>query len=404
MPTITSEKPDISATITSPRDRLPVVLWTAAVILTSAAACLRPDALLPAARATLGPFATLAAIIAGSVLAGRLGVFAALARFLIRGQAPRAVTAASVLAFTALLSGLVNLDVAVVVAMPVALEAARRHGMSPGRLAVAVAITANAASVLLPTSNITSLLLLGRTSLPALAYLRGSWLAWLLMVTVTAGPLSGWLARAGTGPPRASSARPSLRTALDLVPMFAAASAIRAILAAGLALRGGLAVQLIVGSALSCAVNNLPAAAALRPTGTAGLWAAILATAIGPGLLLTGSVATLICRRIARNAGTALSAWQFTAIGSVLVPAQLAAAAIGLHLAARCADQASTVSTAGGPGTAGRRVLLGCGLPRGARVRRESCCRGREHLSCGEDGCRCAGPCPALCLFRRVIG
>ncbi len=277
MPTTTSEKPEISARITSPRDRLPRVLWTAAVILTAAAACLRPEALLPAAAATLGPFATLAAIIAGSVLAGRLGVFGALARFLIRDQAPRAVAAVSV--------------------------------------------------------NITSLLLLGRTSLPALAYLRGSWLVWLLVVAVTAGSPSGWLARAGTGPPRASSVRPSGRAALDLIPMFAAASAIRAILRAGVALRGGLAAQLIAGSALSCAVSNLPAAAALRPAGTAGLWAAILSTAIGPGLLLAGSVATLICRRIARDAGTALSAWQFTALGSVLVPAQLAAAAIGLHLA-----------------------------------------------------------------------
>src|SRR5438046_9774766 len=107
--------------------------------------------------------------------------------------------------------------------------------------------------------------------------------------------------------------------------MFAAASAIRAILAVGVALRGGLAVQLIAGSALSCLVNNLPAAAALRPAGTAGLWAAILATAIGPGLLLTGSVATSICRRIARDAGTILSAWAFTGIGSRLAPAHLAA-------------------------------------------------------------------------------
>jgi arsenical pump membrane protein len=332
MLTITSEKPDISATITSPPDRLPLVLWTAAAVLTAAAACLRPHALLPAAAATLGPFATLAAIIAGSVLAGRLGVFSALARFLIRDKAPRALAAASVLAFTAVVSGLVNLDVAVVVAMPVALEAARRHSMSAGRLAAAVAITANAASFLLPTSNITSLLLLGRAPPPPLAYLRGSWLAWLLVVAFTVGPLSAWLAPAGTGPARAPGARPSGRAALDLVPMFAAASAIRAILAAGVALRGGLAVQLIAGSALSCAVNNLPAAAAPRPAGTAGLWAAILAAAIGPGLLLTGSVATLICRRIARDAGTVLSAWQYTAIGSVLVPAQLTAAAIGLHL------------------------------------------------------------------------
>jgi Na+/H+ antiporter NhaD/arsenite permease-like protein len=63
------------------------------------------------------------------------------------------------------------------------------------------------------------------------------------------------------------------------------------------------------------------------------LWAAILATTIGPNLLATGSVATLISRRIARDAGASLSAWQFTAIGLALVPAQLAAATIGLHIA-----------------------------------------------------------------------
>ena len=305
MPTITSQKPEVSARITSPRDRLPVALWAAAVILTATAAWLRPQALPAAATATAGPFATLAAIIAASALAGRLGLFRAAARLLIPGAAPRAVAAACVLVFTALLSGLVNLDVAVVVA-----------------------------SFLLPTSNITSLLLLGRAPLPALRYLQGSWLAWLLVVAVTAGPLAGWLARAGTTParPAAADARPSGRAALDLIPLFAAATAIRAILAAGIAPRGGLAVQVAVGSALACAVNNLPAAAALHPAGTAGLWAAILATAIGPGLLLTGSVATLICRRIARDAGAALSAVQFTAVGTVLVPVQLAAAVAGLHL------------------------------------------------------------------------
>jgi Na+/H+ antiporter NhaD/arsenite permease-like protein len=332
MRTVTPSRPDVSARITSPRDRLPVVLWTTAVILTAAAACWRPAALLPAARATLGPFATLAAIIAGSVLAGRLGVFQALARLLILGRAPRAAAAASMLAFTALLAGLVNLDVAVVVAMPVALQAAGQHRIPAGRLAVAVAITANAASFLLPTANITSLLLLGRTPLPALAYLRSSWLAWLLVTAITLGPLSAWLAHAGTGPARATQDRPSARTALDLMPMFLAASAIRALLAQGIALHASFAGQLADGTALAAGLNNLPAAAALHPAGPAGLWAAILAAAIGPNLLITGSVATLICRRIARQAGTALSAWQFTAIGSALMPAQLAAATLGLHI------------------------------------------------------------------------
>jgi len=40
----------------------------------------------------------------------------------------------------------------------------------------------------------------------------------------------------------------------------------------------------------------------------------------------------VIGRRIARQAGTALSAWQFTAIGAAIIPAQLAAATLGLHI------------------------------------------------------------------------
>jgi hypothetical protein len=40
----------------------------------------------------------------------------------------------------------------------------------------------------------------------------------------------------------------------------------------------------------------------------------------------------LICRRIAREVGAALRGRQFTAIGAILEPAQLAAAVTGLHL------------------------------------------------------------------------
>lgn len=308
-------------------------LWAAGAALTAAAAGLRPAAVLPAAAATVGSFATLAAIIGGSVLAERAGLFRLLARILLPGRATRPAAAAAILAFTALLSALVNLDVAVVVATPLALQGARRQGLPAGRLAVAVAITANAASFLLPTSNVTSLLLLGRRPMPAAAYLGRSWLPWLLVTALTIGALGAWLARARPGRPAASAqAGLSARAVIDLAPMFLAASAIRAILAGGITLHGGLVRQFATGTALACAVSNLPAAAAIRPSGSAGLWAAVLATTIGPDLLITGSVATLICRRIARDAGAALRAWQFTAVGAALLPAQLAAAVIGLHL------------------------------------------------------------------------
>jgi Na+/H+ antiporter NhaD/arsenite permease-like protein len=309
-----------------------MIIWATGLLLAVIEAALRPDALAAATAATARPFATLAVVILASALAGRLGAFRILAGALIPARGSKLTTAAAVLALTALLSALVNLDVAVVAAMPVALGAARRHGLAAGRLAVAVAVMANAASFLLPTSNITTLLLLGRVTLATRVYVGDSWLPWILVTVITLGPLAAWAAHGRPGQARPAAAGPSARAVVDLVPMYLVASAVRALLGPGLTLHGGFAGQLAGGAVLAAVANNLPAAAAILPARTAGLWAAILATAIGPNLLATGSVATLIARRIARDGGATLTVWQFSAIGAALVPAQLAAAALGLHL------------------------------------------------------------------------
>jgi arsenical pump membrane protein len=336
-----------------------MIIWAAGVVLAVIAAALGPGATAVAARATAGPFVTLAAIILASALAGRAGAFQALAGVLIPVRGPRVAAATGVLALTAVLSALVNLDVAVVVAMPVALRAAARRGLPADRLAVAVAVVANAASFLLPTSNVTNLLLLGRVPLSTPAYLQDSWLPWILVTAITVGPLAIWAAHADPAPARAVTAAredpsarskaparedpsarskaparegSSARAVLDLVPMFLIASAIRALLGPGLALHDGFTGQLAGGTMLACAAGNLPAAAAMVPAGPEGLWAAILAATIGPNLLVTGSVATLIARRIARDGGAGLGAGRFSAVGAVLVPAQLAAAVLGLHV------------------------------------------------------------------------
>ena len=206
MQLITPKNTSKSARITSPRDPLRMIIWAAGIILAVIAVARGPDASVLAARATAGPFATLAAIILASVLADRLGAFRFLARTLIPARGPKVTSAAAVLALTALLSALVNLDVAVVVAMPVALRTALRRGLPAGRLAIAVAVMANAASFLLPTSNITNLLLLGRVPLPTSAYLAGSWLPWILVTAVTLAPLAWWTAHAPAGQARAVAA------------------------------------------------------------------------------------------------------------------------------------------------------------------------------------------------------
>lgn len=59
---------------------------------------------------------------------------------------------------------------------------------------------------------------------------------------------------------------------------------------------------------------------------------AIIGLAIGPNLLLTGSVATVLCRRIARESGTDLPWTRFTAVGATLLPIQLVLVAIGFRM------------------------------------------------------------------------
>lgn len=338
-------------------DPIRLILWLAGIPLAAVSAALLPHPAAKAAAATLVPFGTLAAIILGAVLADRLGAFAFLERILIPARGPRIATAAAILGFTALLSALVNLDVAVVVGVPVALRAARRHpagpsttwestqggpgiglrhqtALAPGRLVLSVAITANATSFLLPTSNITNLLLLGRAHLPTLSYLSDSWLPWLLVTAVTVGTLAPWSAgpsRSGTG--RDVTTRLSVGMLADLLPLFLIAAGIRALLGSALVLHGTIVGQLAWGSAIASVAGNLPAAATLVPVGTTALWTAVLATTIGPNLLITGSIATLISRRIAAGGGAQFSAWRFSAIGLALLPVQFALAILGLHIA-----------------------------------------------------------------------
>jgi Na+/H+ antiporter NhaD/arsenite permease-like protein len=322
-----------SDTIRARRDPLGVILWSTGSCLLVSALVLDPGRILPAAAATARPFLTLAVVITGAAIADHLGVFRAFARFLIPEQASPVVALAAVLTFTAILSGLVNLDVAVVVAMPVTMRVAQRQGLHGGWLAIATAMTANATSFLLPTSNLTTLLVLGRSPISSWTYLRESWVAWLAVTGLTVVGLALVLAgRPGTGGQADVERGASIGAVLELLPMFACATAIRALLGAELVLHGGFVRQAATGTLLAAGVNNLPAAAAVHVIGNSGPWAAILAMAIGPNVLLTGSVATLICRRIARDHGVRLGAARLSLLGIAVVPLQILVAVVGLHV------------------------------------------------------------------------
>lgn len=336
--------------ISAHHDPIRTAIWLAALGLVAAAALLRGGLLIGAAGTTGPPFLTLAAVIVGGLALDRVGVFRVLACLIAPAAAPNSLAACGALGFTALLSGLVNLDVAVVVAVPVALTVARQRRLHAGRLAVAAALIANASSFLLPTSNLTTLLVLARAPVGAWTYVAQSWLAWLLVTALTIAALSVFVNRgvhipAASSPARQASESPATPIAaprvtlgaaalalIDLMPMFAGASAIKALLDGGMTLHGGLLWQLGATSVLAAAANNLPAAAGIVAWGAAARWAAVLGLAIGPNLLLTGSVASLISRRIAHDRGAEFSVVTFTMVGAALLPVQLLLALAGLRL------------------------------------------------------------------------
>src|SRR5262249_46946728 len=125
--------------------------------------------------------------------------------------------------------------------------------------------------------------------------------------------------RDARAPDRAIDAgRSTWRIAGDLAVMFLLASSLRALLSPGIALPGGFAAAAATGPALASATDNLPAAAVVHPAGGAAPWPAILAMSIGANLFLTGSVATVLCRRLAREAGAPFSLVRSALLGLTL--------------------------------------------------------------------------------------
>lgn len=127
--------------------------------------------------------------------------------------------------------------------MPIALLAAGALEVDGAMLSMGVASIANASSFLLPTSNLTSVLVLGSAA-GAGRFVAGSWLAWLL-VTSTSVAVWTWLVRrrsAGRDALRPSPASGRAwspgRIASDLGAMFLISVGLRMLLVSGVRLAG----------------------------------------------------------------------------------------------------------------------------------------------------------------------
>jgi arsenical pump membrane protein len=115
--------------------------------------------------------------------------------------------------------------------------------------------------------------------------------------------------------------------------------ALRPLLPSGTSLPALLAVAALA-AVVANLINNLPAVLVLlplaAPSGAGAILAVLLGVNIGPNLTYTGSLATLLWRRVLHQHGSAPSLREFTILGLLTVPAGLALAAValwaGLHV------------------------------------------------------------------------
>lgn len=370
-------------------------MWLVAGLLGLAAVA---TGLLPAAAAgdvTLRALPVLAFLVAASLLAAladAVGTFdaagAGCAR-LARGRALRLWCLVAVLAVGVTVT--LGLDTTAVLVTPVVLAIADQAGVGAVPLALLVVWLANTASLLLPVSNLTTLLAFDRLGLTPLAYAHRLLLPEVAAVAVTLLVLgirdrrslrgrfrlapapvprdrvmlaAGALACAGLAAGALAGARPWVAAAVSAT-LLGGACAVRApdllrragvpwrlvVLTEGLFLvvealgRHGLDARLdalagsggvrtaATGAVLANAVDNLPAYLALERVVTPGdLPALLVGVNAGPLVLLWGSLATLLWRERCRARGVHIGAWEFARTGLVGVPLVVLAAVGALAL------------------------------------------------------------------------
>jgi arsenical pump membrane protein len=194
-------------------------------------------------------------------------------------------------------TAVLSLDATVVLLTPVVFATAARLEVRARPHVYACTHLANSASLLLPVSNLTNLL---------------AFAAMGLGIVVTA------VTDHGLG-----------RALAPLLPAGTSALGLPALLAVA-----------ALAAALANVCNNLPAVLVLlplaAPSGAGAVLAVLLGVNIGPNLTYTGSLATLLWRRVLRQHGSAPDLGEFTRLGLLTVPAALVLGVLalwgGLHL------------------------------------------------------------------------
>ncbi len=273
-----------------------------------------PDAISAAASQAWPAFALVTGLLLVGVVADRDGLFAAaggrLSQLPLR---PRALLVAA-LGLVAVVTAVLNLDTAVFFLTPVLLHLARHRGIDEAPFLYGTVFMSNAASLFLPGSNLTNLIVLHHERVSGATFLARMWPAAIAAVVTTTLILTIAFWRT-LGAPAAVSVGSVGRWwhgPEHLVNSFdrwqtAATGALGAI-----------------------CLNNLPAAMLLSANVPAHSRALLIGLNLGPNLAVTGSLSAVLWLRVARSNDARPSARTYTLLGLVVVPVSIAASLAAL--------------------------------------------------------------------------
>jgi arsenical pump membrane protein len=356
------------------------------------AAVLDPGAAHSAASQDWPPFVLVAGLLLIGFVAAEDGLFSAAGHRLARVPGNGMVLFAGAVVLVAVVTATLNLDTSVAFLTPVLVYTARRRGEGEAPLLYGCLLLSNAASLLLPGSNLTNLIVLGHLHLSGGRFLTKMAPAWAATVVLTALVVAiaerrSLSTRVG---PAAEAGRPSFGVGLAAVVaalclVLALRSPALPVLVVGLVAVGvrlapgqeqparvievlglpvligllGVAVALgtlgrawsgpadvlahldswgtaALAAVVSVLVNNLPAASLLAARVPHHPFSLLVGLNLGPNLFVTGSLAWILWLRAAKTAGAEPSIVRASRLGAVAVPLSMACAlatlaAAGVH-------------------------------------------------------------------------
>jgi len=343
-----------------------------------------------AAGQTWPPFALVTGLLLIGVATNADGVFAAAADRLSGIRVGTRGLFLLVMGLVAAVTVVLTLDTAVVFLTPILVAVARRRQVDESAFLYGCVFMSNAASLLLPGSNLTNLLVLEHEHVSGGVFAVRMVLPWAAAVAATtvivavahrralAVPSGPNAERSSVSSPVSvvaatgaiacvlvlrSPALPVLGLGVSLVALYIACGrlnrhtmaksvdvALLGVLFAATMALGTLArtwgtpsrligsatrpTTMLVGALAANLLNNLPATVLLASNSPAHPRALLIGLNIGPNLAVTGSLAAILWLQVGRAAGAQPSARRFTAIGITLVPLTLLAAYTALLLSA----------------------------------------------------------------------